>query len=85
MSAITRGRTAAAAGFLAASTMLGTALALAPAMQQDSRPVMQQDSRPVMQQDSRPVMQQDSTPAPWHDVTLTGMVDEARPGGMPSE
>jgi len=39
----------------------------------------------VMQQDSRPVMQQDSTPAPWHDVTLTGMVDEARPGGMPSE
>jgi len=77
MSAITRGRTAAAAGFLAASTMLGTALALAPAMQQDSRPVMQQDSRPVMQQDS--------TPAPWHDVTLTGMVDEARPGGMPSE
>ncbi len=77
MSAITRGRTVAAAGFLAASTMLGTALALAPAMQQDSRPVMQQDSRPVMQQDS--------TPAPWHDVTLTGMVDEARPGGMPSE
>ena len=77
MSAITRGRTAAAAGFLAAFTMLGTALALAPAMQQDSRPVMQQDSRPVMQQDS--------TPAPWHDVTLTGMVDEARPGGMPSE
>ncbi len=77
MSAITRGRTVAAAGFLAASTMLGTALALAPAMQQDSRPVMQQDSRPVMQQDS--------TPAPWHDVTLTGMVDVARPGGMPSE
>ncbi len=77
MSAITRGRTVAAAGFLAASTMLGTALALAPAMQQDSRLVMQQDSRPVMQQDS--------TPAPWHDVTLTGMVDVARPGGMPSE
>ncbi len=85
MNAITRGRTIAAAGFLAAATMLGAALAVAPAMQQDSRPVMQQDSRPVMQQDSRPVMQQDSRPLMQQDVTLTRMADEATPDGMPSE
>jgi hypothetical protein len=125
MSAITRGRTIAAAGFLAASTMLGTALAVAPAMQQDSQPAthhslagMTNEGRPAMTHEGTPAPWDDATftaiPAPWHDgvritahkpapqhevtltgmvdeatpaheVTLTGMVDEATPAGMPSE
>ena len=44
MPAITRGRTIAAAGFLAASTLLGTALAAGPVIQHEGHAAMQQDA-----------------------------------------
>ena len=52
MNAITRGRTIAAAGFLAASTLLGTALA-GPAMQNQGRAAMPHEGTPGMQQEAR--------------------------------
>jgi hypothetical protein len=53
MSAITRGRTIAAAGFLAASTLLGTALAAGPAMQNQGHAAMTHEGTPAMQGKAR--------------------------------
>ena len=73
MSASTRGRNIAAAGFLAASTLLGTALAAGPAMEHDGHAAMQQESTPRMQQEGtlaalrrvRPAPWDEAAPAPW--------------------
>jgi hypothetical protein len=63
MTAITRGRTIATAGILAASTLLGTALAVGPAMQNQARPGPQHEIKGAMQNQARP--------APWDVATLT--------------
>ena len=68
MSASTRGRNVAAAGFLAASTLLGTALAAGPAMEHDGHAAMQQEVTPRMQQDVAPRMQQEVTLAALRKV-----------------
>ena len=73
MSVSTRGRIITVAGFLAASTLLGTALAAGPAMEHDGHAAMQQEVTPRMQQDVAPRMQQEVTlaalrkvrPGPW--------------------
>lgn len=85
MNSIARRRTIAAAGFLAASTLLGTALAAGPAMQNQGHAAMQRDSRTAMQQDASLAMEHEVTPGPWDTATLTAMTHDARPAGMPSE
>jgi hypothetical protein len=57
-----------AAGFLAASTLLGAALAAAPAMDHEGHAAMQQDVAPRMQQDGT---LRKIRPAPWDVVKLT--------------
>ena len=81
MNSITRGRTIAAAGFLAASTLLGTALAAGPAMQNQGHAAMQRDSRTAMQQDASLAMEHEVTPGPWDTATLTAM--DSRCAGRP--
>ena len=56
MNAITRGRTIAAAGFLAASTLLGTALAAGPAMTHEGKPAMTHEGNLAMTQEGKPAM-----------------------------
>ena len=86
MKASTRGRNI-AAGFLAASTLLGTALAAGPAMEHDGHAAMehdghaavQQEVAPRMQQDVAPGMQQEVTPRTQQEVTLAAL-RKVRPG-----
>jgi hypothetical protein len=65
MSASTRGRNVAAAGFLAASTLLGTALAAGPAMEHDGHAAMQQEVTPRMQQEVTLAALRKVRPGPW--------------------
>jgi hypothetical protein len=84
MNAFTRGRIIAAAGFLAASTLFGTALAAGPAMTQEGKPAMTHEGNSAMTQEGtlaavrkvRPAPWDVAKPAPQHEVVLTGMVDE---------
>ena len=70
MSAITRSRTIAAAGFLAASTLLGTALAAGPAMQNQGHAAMTHEGTPAMQQDGTLAMEHEGTPGMQQEATL---------------
>jgi hypothetical protein len=78
MSAITRGRTIAAAGFLAASTLLGTALAAGPAMQNQGHAAMTHEGTPAMQGEGTLAMEHEGTPAMEHEATLAA-VRKVRP------
>ena len=75
MNAITRGRTIAAAGFLAASTLLGTALAAGPAVQHQGRAAMTHEGTPAMQQEGTLAMEHDGTPGMEHEATLARQHD----------
>ena len=73
MNAITRGRTIAAAGLLAASTLLGTALAVAPAMQNQGHAAMTHEGTPAMQGEGTLAMTHDGKPAMQQDGTLAAV------------
>jgi uncharacterized protein involved in copper resistance len=79
MNAITRGRTIAAAGFLAASTLLGTALAAGPAMQNQGHAAMTHEGTPAMEHEATLAMEHDGTPGMEHEATLA-MEHEGTPG-----
>jgi hypothetical protein len=68
MSVSTRGRIITVAGFLAASTLLGTALAAGPVMEHDGHAAMQQESTPRMQQEGTLAALRKVRPAPWDEA-----------------
>jgi hypothetical protein len=78
MNAITRGRTIAAAGFLAASTLLGTALAAGPAMQNQGHAAMTHEGTPGMEHEATLAMEHEGAPAMEHEATLAA-VRKVRP------